>query len=499
MGKGMSNVDVKRQFGEKSWPHRKVPVTKLDLDLKNSRFLRDANDQDEALRFMMEVSGKDCLALLKDIIELEQLNSSDLPIVVKKGNRYVVLEGNRRLTCLRIWRNPNLLKENDPILSNFRRAADRYIDAAEVNPPDKIEVAIAPTEREAHRWIDKKHGLGKDGTSTKEWEPFQKDRREARTDPANKSFSLAFYEFINEHYNKHPNIIEHLENIRQTQYTILSRVLSSDVIKNEFGILYNNGKVTLKYGRDETLPAIQRLLLDLSSRDVNSRTINDNAARDNYLNGLSDLWPDKTIVKSYPSSNASDTKPSSANSDQSSSKKDSNTSEGFQENSDHEKISGSQSPKTNQTHIFAGISVENFTPRIQRIVAQTSRLSVNKNTDIVAAMLRVILDLTCYQFLTTVYPNGNVANRLDKRIKDSILKILPDAKKDLGQIENTHPLHKIYHETTPNSIQLVQYAIHDGRSGRSPREVIILAERYEPLLVEMNKFLESYKNEKDED
>ena len=114
-------------------------------------------------------------------------------------------------------------------------------------------------------------------------------------------------------------------------------------------------------------------------------------------------------------------------------------------------------------------------------------------------MLRVILDLTCYQFLTTVYPNGNVANRLDKRIKDSILKILPDAKKDLGQIENTHPLHKIYHETTPNSIQLVQYAIHDGRSGRSPREVIILAERYEPLLVEMNKFLESYKNEKDED
>ena len=58
-----------------------------------------------------------------------------------------------------------------------------------------------------------------------------------------------------------------------------------------------------------------------------------------------------------------------------------------------------RNPQKPIKHTYLPVSqLKIFTPRIQRIVAQTSRLSVNKNTDIVAAMLRVILDLTCYQF-----------------------------------------------------------------------------------------------------
>jgi len=487
----MSNTSEKRHFGDKSWPHKKIPVTKLDLDLKNSRFLRDAKDQEEALYFMMDQSGSDCLMLLKDIIKSEQLNSSDLPIVVKNQNRYTVLEGNRRLTCLRIWRNPKLLKHNDPLLSNFRKAVDKYIEESEIDPPDKIEVAIAPSEQEAHSWIDKKHGLGKDGTSTVEWEPFQKDRRQARNDPANKSFSLAFYEFIDEHYRQHDDIIEFLENIREKQYTILARVLSSEVIKDNFGILYANGRILLKYGQSETLPAIRKLLEDLSRSIVNSRTINNNAERDKYLQSLSSFCPDKRTLNFYPPSNNTD----ASSDDVPNSKSHSKIQEKPHLDTSHNRKQKSQRSKSEQKSIFVNISLKNFTPRIQRIVTQTSKLSVNNNTDIVAAMLRVILDLTCYQFLKTVYPNRDVANKLDRRIQDSILKIFPEAKKDLGQLEKTNPLHKIYHETTQNSVQLIQYAIHDGNSGKIPSEVFTLAERYEPLLIAMDNFLGNLKDE----
>ena len=114
--------------------------------------------------------------------------------------------------------------------------------------------------------------------------------------------------------------------------------------------------------------------------------------------------------------------------------------------------------------------------------------SVHNKTDVVAAMLRVILDITCYHFLHECKHN-NIPNRLEQRIQAAILKLHPDAKQDLKQVEKTHPLSKIYHDTTPNSIQLVQYAVHDGNNTRTPSEVIILAERYEPLIKAMNDFL----------
>lgn len=72
------------------FPLEAVRVEDLDLDLRNSRFPRDAQSQDDAVHLMMSTAGEDCLQLLRDITKSGQLNSVDLPIVVGKGDRFVV-------------------------------------------------------------------------------------------------------------------------------------------------------------------------------------------------------------------------------------------------------------------------------------------------------------------------------------------------------------------------------------------------------------------------
>lgn len=55
-------------------------------------------------------------------------------------------------------------------------------------------------------------------------------------------------------------------------------------------------------------------------------------------------------------------------------------------------------------------------PRIQEMVRQTSLLNVQRQNETVSVMLRVILDLTAYQFLKS-HGHQNVPKDLDKRIK----------------------------------------------------------------------------------
>lgn len=118
------------------------------------------------------------------------------------------------------------------------------------------------------------------------------------------------------------------------------------------------------------------------------------------------------------------------------------------------------------------------------MVRLTSLLSVKRQNEIVAVMLRVILDLTAYQFLKS--HGRDVPKNLDDRLKTAIKLIEPNASDALGTAEETSPLRKAFHGTTANSIRLVQYAVHDIHSGSTPAEVFTLADRYAPVLVSMN-------------
>ena len=88
----------------------KIKIANLQLDLKNFRF-EEQHSQKEAIETMIADQKNKLVTLAKDIVE-NGLNPTDLIMVVRMPegkNQYKVLEGNRRVTCLKLIFNQNLI------------------------------------------------------------------------------------------------------------------------------------------------------------------------------------------------------------------------------------------------------------------------------------------------------------------------------------------------------------------------------------------------------
>lgn len=247
-----------------------VPIDKLDLDIKNSRFPRDAQSQSDAFQLMMSTAGDQCMELLRDITQSGQMNSSDLPIVIEQNGRFIVMEGNRRLTCLQIWRDQDVLSKSADIKRSFQAKALRLIDASAYAAPSEILVSVAPNESAADRWIDGKHTGEERGAGVVAWGAAMKDRRRARHDPTKASRAMAFVDLVSTAYEDDPAFLADLESVRTARYSFIQRFVDRGVVREKLGLEFSAGKMTLKYGATATKPILAQALSDFSQPKAES-------------------------------------------------------------------------------------------------------------------------------------------------------------------------------------------------------------------------------------
>lgn len=483
------------------FPLQTVDIDDLNLDLRNSRFPRNAQSQDDAVQLMMTTAGEDCLQLLRDVTKSGEMNSADLPIVVQKSGHFVVMEGNRRLTCLRIWHDPAALAVDDDLERAYLSRSERLVAESAYAPPKDLRVAIAPSEEAADHWIERKHSGGAGGAGTVEWGAAMKDRRKARNDPTAASRAMAFIELISTELDEDHDIQADLETVRTKRYTFIQRFVDRVVVRNRLGLQFKAGKMTFIHGTDATREIVRAVLHDFAQPKAESGktwareldTVEDFAA---YLDGYSKLLPTTSSDGNPPPNLTSDDTsqaeggepPHSTPPDASHPVRDSRTTSSKQAAGEGgADDSRPPRPNTPPAYIFRGLVLDAFTNRIQEIVRQTSLLNVPRQTEVASVLLRVILDLATYQFLKS--HGKDVEKHLDKNLRSAIKLIQPNASDSLGQAENTSQLSKAFHETTPDSIRLVQYAVHDVHSGRTASEVFTLAARYEQVLVSMNQHM----------
>lgn len=496
-----ASTSGKLPFGSGNQIQRMVPVSKLDLDLRNARFRDDAANQDQALEFMLAVAGEKCLGLLKDMCTIGELNPSDIPIVVVSENRYRMLEGNRRLTCLKIWRKPALLNRLPlELREKYKKRFENVIKRASYDPPSSISVVIVESVEDADEWIDKKHGLGREsGAATADWNSFEKDRRRFRR-TNKKSQSFSFVDMLNAEYGDDAEMMQSLTTLLNTQYTILKRVLSSPVMREDIGIRYeSNGRTHMDRTAEQMRPFLVRLLRDLAEQKVDSRKLDTAQDTSDYLSKLleetlSDIPKQKLSESSSSSTLASDATPEATASGSDSAQEETNV-----EKEDGVQTDGKEprTPKVRKSHakIFVDLDLDGFSSKTVDLVKNTTKLSVNSNPDVIAILLRVILDITCFQFLDKFYGN-NPPKDLDKRILE-VLKILdPQATDELHHAENARPFNVLFHTVKgdPNHLKLAQFAVHSSTFSATAEETKRLADRYEPMLVAMNERMRQNKS-----
>lgn len=165
-----------------------VELASLDLDLQNPR-IDPASHQTEAMNSILiaesvgERVGEKLFALAKSICELESTDPSERLMVIanpEHPGRYIVLDGNRRVTALKLLTEPSLLEREDLLLSpSLRRRMHALRNEYDVNLiRTSIDVSVFPDRDTAHPFIQLKHTGERDGAGRSAWSPMQQARFE---------------------------------------------------------------------------------------------------------------------------------------------------------------------------------------------------------------------------------------------------------------------------------------------------------------------------------
>ncbi len=149
-------------------PHtQSIRVSNILIDDHNPRLGYTTTNQVEAIRTLAVRQGSKLLALTRDIVQ-HGLNPSDLPIVMPDGHdTYRVLDGNRRITAIKILEQPDVVSGvvSDSVATSFANLAEQYAQS----PIQQAQCVVVQSRQEALHWIELHHTGERSGAGQVRW------------------------------------------------------------------------------------------------------------------------------------------------------------------------------------------------------------------------------------------------------------------------------------------------------------------------------------------
>jgi hypothetical protein len=144
---------------------KEIRVTDLQLDTGNYRTGKQ-DDQRDAIRALIEEQKNKLIHLAQDIIEsgLSPLETVMVTAVPGEKNRYIVVEGNRRVAAIKLVTQPDLAAD-----TTWHNAFKRLHKLLPGQVPKKIKCKVAETKEEAFPWIQRRHDTGLKGAGLEPW------------------------------------------------------------------------------------------------------------------------------------------------------------------------------------------------------------------------------------------------------------------------------------------------------------------------------------------
>ncbi|MCU7920559.1 MAG: hypothetical protein KZQ95_19720 [Candidatus Thiodiazotropha sp. (ex Epidulcina cf. delphinae)] len=270
---------------------RPIKITALEVNTENPRFEMVAN-QREAIAVMIEDQKNKLVKLAQDIVE-NGLNPSDLVIVTpheKHNGKFGVLEGNRRVTAIKLLSNNNLIPEkHKALLNKFRQLSSEF----KRNPVKLVTCVIFSDVDEANKWIKLKHTGANDGIGTVTWDAQQKARFEERYE-GKSTYALQIIDFLKKDKEIDEGIKKTLQAIPSSS---LQRLLADPDVRDVIGIMIEDGRVVTSRPPSEIRKPLLKIVSDLARDDFTVKEIYYKDDRLNYLETfkLKDL-PDNSIT-----------------------------------------------------------------------------------------------------------------------------------------------------------------------------------------------------------
>ncbi|MBI2407416.1 MAG: hypothetical protein HYV19_03845 [Gemmatimonadetes bacterium] len=246
---------------------KEIALANLRLDTLNPRLDEDKQNQPAALKAMMESQGAKLIELVRDIAKngLNPLDGFLVMQVAGDANDYVVLEGNRRTTALKLLANPKL--GTDIFTKGQLTKLVTFAKEASITNDTEITCAVVMDRDEAVHWLRLRHGGELDGAGLVRWGTPERERFEARTGKT--SPELRVLSFL---VNK--GMITQQE-ADEVGITNLRRLLSDGSVRQKLGVEIHRktGDVKFLYPEKEVLKGLTAVARKLADDDFTVRTI----------------------------------------------------------------------------------------------------------------------------------------------------------------------------------------------------------------------------------
>lgn len=254
--------------------YKKIGISKLLVDVNNPRFEAVEKERD-ALEKMVSDQPDKLIALSKDILD-SGLNPADpiqvTPSLTEKG-KFVVLEGNRRVTALKLLRKPRIISSSYKAF--FKRLAP-LVEQFRLNPINSVQCVVYYEPSDSDRWIELKHTGENRGKGTVSWDSKQQARFHNRKG-GNNPIALQAIEFLQNSSYTNKKLKKDLSGL---PYTNLERLLTDPDIRDALGVTYKNKTLETVHGEAEVIKGFTKIAEDFLYKDYtvnNVRTKKDRA------------------------------------------------------------------------------------------------------------------------------------------------------------------------------------------------------------------------------
>lgn len=423
-----------------------IKLTNLLVNVDNPRY-ESMHSQKEAIEMMALEQNDKIFNLASDIIE-NGLNPLDMILVTPiNTNRYLVLEGNRRITALKLLQNPMLINDD---MHSLRKRFERLVKGKDLSMLKTVKCVTTDNQTEANLWIKRKHAGQLDGRGTVSWNSLQIQRFEARSEgKASDVLQIIDFMLASDFV---PNAIKtQLQSINTTN---LERLISDPDVRKHLGINKVKGKLLSDYNQHNVISALVKVVEDIVSPDFSVKKIYNKEKRKQYIDELginiqetekeNGTWSLANIgneLEKEVETGTSEVK----NSKRSSIKRASLIPNKFQ------------------------LTIEN--PRILQIFSELKKTSMRSSPNAVAVLFRVFLELTIDSFINIhgLQKNTNTASE-EHNLIGKCSRVLEYLRKNnlIVQEKLTGIQHELRDSTSIFSIESLNAYVHNMHF--SPKE-----------------------------
>jgi len=347
-------------------------ITNLLVNPENFRF-NPVENQREAIHKMIEDQGNKLISLAEDIME-NGLNPNIKIQVCQSSNdetKYLVLEGNRRIVCLKLLFNPDILEDGfSRIREKFKKLHQKYKDKLIT----EVECNYYDDPKDAEHWIGITHGYCAPGVGVEKWDAHAKTRYEE--DVLGKPSSIGSH-FLNLLKNSPYVSNEVKSNISNIKLTNLNRLISDPDVREFLGLEYKKGILGSKIDEKELAKGIEKVAKDCLDPNFKVMNIYTKEARKDYIGN----FPKKSIP------------------DKSKKPTEETSKKGVSQKGASSTKQGKKKPTKRNKLIppYFKISIKN--PKTDAIYHELQKINVEKYPNAVSVLFRVFVELSLDCFL----------------------------------------------------------------------------------------------------